>query len=199
MAIGVDLVGAALLGAVGTSRPAAENNQATFRPATGAQTGARAPSGTDGGQPPNGADGAPALGIDVQGNPVRMQGTGQNAKGRFDRFECQTCQNRTYQDGSNDPGVSFKSPTKISAAQAATAVMGHEMEHVSRNRSKAESEGREVVSQSVTLQTGICPECGKSYVAGGVTRTVTAAKQKNPYDVGKADSGENGRTLSGVA
>ena len=50
------------------------------------------------------------------------------------------------------------------------------MEHVYREQAKADREGREVVSQSVTMHTGICPECGKSYVSGGTTRTVTRAE-----------------------
>ena len=32
-----------------------------------------------------------------------------------------------------------------------------------------------MVSQNVTMHTEICPECGKSYVSGGTTRTVTKA------------------------
>ena len=32
-----------------------------------------------------------------------------------------------------------------------------------------------MVSQSVTLHTDICPECGDVYVSGGTTRTVTKA------------------------
>lgn len=122
-------------------------------------------------------------------------------KGRFDKNECQTCKNRSYQDGSNDPGVSFKSPTKMSPDQAATAVLGHEMEHVTRNQAQAKAEGREVLSQSVVLHSGICPECGRTYIAGGETRTVTGERQKqNPFDVGKADSSkQSGRNLDAVA
>ena len=99
--------------------------------------------------------------------------------------ECQTCKNRKYQDGSDDPGVSFKSATKIAPEAAASAVRGHEMEHVYRNQAKAAREGREVVSQSVVLKTGICPECGKPYIAGGETRTVTKAKNEPDFSVGK--------------
>ncbi len=98
--------------------------------------------------------------------------------------ECQTCKNRKYQDGSDDPGVSFKTASKIAPEAAASAVRGHEMEHVYRNQAKAEREGREVVSQTVTLKTGICPECGKPYIAGGETRTVTKAKNEPDFSVG---------------
>lgn len=90
--------------------------------------------------------------------------------------ECQTCKERKYQDGSDDAGVSFKTPTHISPDQAASAVKGHEMEHVVRERAAAEREDRRVVSQSVTMHTAICPECGRVYVSGGTTRTTTASK-----------------------
>ncbi len=100
--------------------------------------------------------------------------------------ECQTCANRKYQDGSDDPGVSFKTATKLSPDEAASAVRGHEMEHVVRNRAKAAREDREIVSQSVMIHTAICPECGDVYTSGGTTRTVTrgsnednSAQQKN--------------------
>ncbi len=91
--------------------------------------------------------------------------------------ECQTCKERKYQDGSNDPGVSYKTPTNIDPSQAASSVRSHEQEHVTREQAKAQREGREVVSQSVTLHTAICPECGKVYVSGGTTRTSTRAQQ----------------------
>ena len=92
--------------------------------------------------------------------------------------ECQTCKDRKYQDGSDDPGVSFKTATKLSPERAAVAVRGHEYEHVVREQAKAEREDRRVVSQSVTLHNEICPECGEVYVAGGETRTVTKADPK---------------------
>lgn len=89
--------------------------------------------------------------------------------------ECQTCANRKYQDGSDDPGVSFKSASKISG-NVESAVRGHEQEHVTRNRAAAEREGREIVYQSVIIKRAICPECGESYVSGGETTTVTRSK-----------------------
>ncbi|WP_432651762.1 hypothetical protein [Huintestinicola sp.] len=103
---------------------------------------------------------------------------------REENGECQTCKNRKYQDGSDDPGVSFKTASKIAPEAAAAAVRGHEMEHVYRNQAKAAREGREVVSQTVVLKTGICPECGKPYIAGGETRTVTKAKNEPDFSVG---------------
>lgn len=92
--------------------------------------------------------------------------------------ECQTCKERKYQDGSDDAGVSYKTPTHIAPEQAASAVRGHEMEHVVREQAKAEGDDRKVVSQSVMIHNEICPECGKVYVAGGTTRTVTAERQE---------------------
>ena len=88
--------------------------------------------------------------------------------------ECQTCKQRKYQDGSDDPGVSFKSPTRMDPDRAASAVRGHEQEHVVRERAEAQREGRKVVSQSVSIHMDICPECGRVYVSGGLTTTVTA-------------------------
>lgn len=101
-----------------------------------------------------------------------------NLQKRLDKLntqddECETCKNRRYQDQSDDPGVSFKSASKIAPGMVSSAVRGHEQEHVVRERAKAEREGREVVSQNVIIKTAICPECGKSYVAGGETITVT--------------------------
>lgn len=100
----------------------------------------------------------------------------------FEEGECQTCEQRKYQDGSDDAGVSYQTPTHIAPEQAGSAVRGHEMEHVTREQAKAAREGREVVSQSVTVHTAICPECGKAYVSGGTTRTVTAESQEAVKD-----------------
>lgn len=97
----------------------------------------------------------------------------------MEEAECQTCENRKYQDGSDDMGVSFKTATNIEPEQVASAVRGHEYEHVTREQAKAKREDREVVSQSVTIHTSICPECGKVYVSGGTTRTTTRAKTDN--------------------
>lgn len=90
--------------------------------------------------------------------------------------KCQTCEQRKYKDGSNDMGVSFKTPTRVSPESAAAAVRGHEQQHVSREQAKAARENRRVVSQSVTLQTSVCPECGRVYISGGTTRTTTVSK-----------------------
>lgn len=131
----------------------------------------------------------------------------ENLQTRLDKLngeekdgECQTCKERRYQDGSDDPGVSFKSATKVNPEAADAAVRGHEMEHVYRNRAEAAREGREVVSQSVSIKRAICPECGKAYTSGGVTKTVTKPKQDNAakFNVGKADT-QNGKRFDHVA
>lgn len=93
-------------------------------------------------------------------------------------YVCQTCKSRKYQDQSNDPGVSFKSPGHISAGSSASVVASHEQEHVTNEQAKAKGEGRRVVSQSVVLHYSVCPECHKTYVSGGTTRTVTASENK---------------------
>ena len=101
----------------------------------------------------------------------------KSAQEVMEEGECQTCKERKYQDGSDDPGVSFKTPTNIAPEQVASAVRGHENEHVVREQAQARQEGRKVVNQSVTLHNDICPECGKVYVSGGTTRTVTKADE----------------------
>ncbi|MCM1164846.1 MAG: hypothetical protein NC299_01570 [Lachnospiraceae bacterium] len=112
-----------------------------------------------------------------------------------DDGECETCKNRKYQDESDDPGVSFKSASKISKGGAEAAVRGHEYEHVNRNQAKADREGKEIVYQSVIIKHGICPECGDSYVAGGETTTVTRDKPQERTDerfnVGLVDMQQN--------
>ncbi len=85
-------------------------------------------------------------------------------------YECETCANRKYQDGS-DEMVSFKSATHISPEAAATAVRAHEGEHVSNAYDKAEKNDGKVLRASVAIHTSICPECGRTYVSGGTTTT----------------------------
>lgn len=120
----------------------------------------------------------------------------KNLQTRLDKLnekqdgECQTCKNRKYQDGSDDPGVSFKSASKVGPEGAAAAVRGHEYEHVYRNQAKAAREGKEVVYQSVRIKTAICPECGDSYVAGGETTTVTKTKPETAEPTEQKDNAE---------
>lgn len=93
--------------------------------------------------------------------------------------KCQTCEQRKYQDGSDDMGVSFQTPTRIAPENVASAVRGHEREHVFREQARARRENRRVVSQSVALHTSVCPECGKVYISGGTTTTTTAASKES--------------------
>ena len=121
-------------------------------------------------------------------------------KRRFDSFECETCKNRRYQDDSCDSGVSFQTPTKINPKVADMAVRAHENEHVVRNRDKAEREGMKIVSQSVTIQRAICPECGKTYTAGGLTRTrMKTDNSDKRFNVGMFASDRVGRAVDTVA
>ncbi len=84
--------------------------------------------------------------------------------------ECQTCKERKYQDGS-DEMVSFKTAQHISPEAAATRVRAHEQEHVSNAFKKAAQGDGKVLQASVSIKMAICPECGRSYVAGGETAT----------------------------
>ena len=95
--------------------------------------------------------------------------------------ECETCKNRKYQDGS-DEMVSFKSAAHISPEASASRVRAHEQEHVSNAYTKAAQNGGKVLSANVTLKTSVCPECGRSYVAGGTTATkIKYPNENNPY------------------
>jgi hypothetical protein len=100
-----------------------------------------------------------------------MDRTEEMKKSKSTDYECRTCANRKYVDGSDDSGVSFQTPTQIDPQAAQSAVRAHEQEHVTRNAAKAESEGMEARS-TVAIHMAICPECGRSYVAGGTTTTI---------------------------
>lgn len=95
--------------------------------------------------------------------------------------ECQTCKNRKYKDGSNE-SVSFKAASHLSPTSAGAAVRAHEGEHVSNAYNKAAQNNGKVIRASVSIQTSICPECGRSYVSGGVTDTaIKYSNEENPY------------------
>ena len=110
--------------------------------------------------------------------------------------ECKTCAERKYQDGSDDSGVSFQTPGHISPGMSAATVMSHEREHVVRDKAKAEREGGEVISSTVSLNYSFCPECGRPYVAGGQTHTVTETPVDS--DAAKKKAAENARSLQGL-
>ena len=113
------------------------------------------------------------------------------SKGHIDdpSCECETCKNRKYQDGSNEM-VSFKSAQRIAPAAVAARVRGHEQEHVINAYEKAAQKNGKVIRASVTLHTEICPECGRTYIAGGETNTqIKYYNEENPYqkDLKSAD------------
>lgn len=96
--------------------------------------------------------------------------------------ECETCARRTYQDGSDEQDVSFKTPSKIPQSIAASVVLGHEHEHVANAYEKERNGEGEVKRVSVTLHNDICPECGRVYVSGGVTHTeMTHGEEENSH------------------
>ena len=96
--------------------------------------------------------------------------------------ECQTCKNRKYQDGSNEADVSFKTPQHVSPTSAGSAVRAHEAQHVSNAYQKAGKDGGKVLQASVAIKTAVCPECGRTYVAGGTTTTkISYSNEENPY------------------
>jgi hypothetical protein len=97
-----------------------------------------------------------------------------------DQFQsCHTCENRHYVDKSDDPSVSFQTPTRLSPGQAAPAVMAHEREHISNEQAKAQRNDRKVISQSITISMSQCNECHVMYVSGGTARTVTASSNSS--------------------
>jgi len=111
-----------------------------------------------------------------------LPGDGKPVEGMEEDQKCETCENRTYVDGSNENDVSFKTPGRIAPEAAASKVMAHEYEHVRNAYQEDKEEGKELVSVSVSLKTAICPECGKTYVAGGETRTTMRnGVEENPY------------------
>jgi len=113
--------------------------------------------------------------------------------------ECETCRKRRYQDGSDDSTVSFQMPTNMSPAAAKSKVRMHEMEHVRHESAKAKMEGKHIVSQTVQIKTDTCEECGRIYVSGGTTRTVTRADMRDfhaMFMVGFDGKDEFGRNIS---
>lgn len=107
------------------------------------------------------------------------------------RAPCQACDSRRYVDRSDDAGVSYQVPTKLSSSVAAIKVAAHEREHVFNERADAQREGAEVIHQSVSFRYGCCPECGKMYVAGGETRTVTSKEAEDAYSKFKDSKNES--------
>lgn len=117
------------------------------------------------------------------------QSTAAKAGYKSSPAECETCRERKYQDGSNENNVSFKAPSHISPEASGSAVRAHEQEHVNNAYSKAAKGDGEVLSCSVTIKTAVCPECGRSYVAGGTTATqIRYPNESNPYQKSRKSS-----------
>ncbi|MDO5155910.1 MAG: hypothetical protein Q4D51_08080 [Eubacteriales bacterium] len=114
-----------------------------------------------------------------QVTPINTDNT-VNSSGKVQPVECQTCKNRKYQDGS-DEMVSFKAPGNIKPEESYGKVMSHEKEHVTNAVAEGNKPNKELVSSTVSLKTAICPECGRSYIAGGTTRTVMKTYGNDPY------------------
>lgn len=109
--------------------------------------------------------------------------------------ECETCKNRKYQDGS-DEMVSFKSAQHMDPREAATRVRAHEQEHVTNAYDKAAQNNGKVLQASVAIHTAICPECGTTYVSGGLTTTkIQYSDESNPYQ--KDMKAQHGDALRG--
>lgn len=111
-----------------------------------------------------------------------------NGQDAYGAEECQTCKSRKYKDGSNDPGVSFKTATHLDPQTASYAIRAHEGEHVSHAWAEAAREDKEIISQSVSYHTDICPECGRVYMSGGNTRTVFRSAPET-YEAEKVQKG----------
>jgi deoxycytidylate deaminase len=59
--------------------------------------------------------------------------------------------------------------------------MAHEQEHVTNAIAEGSQDNKELVSATVSLKTAVCPECGRTYIAGGTTRTVMRTYNDDPY------------------
>lgn len=110
--------------------------------------------------------------------------SGQKTEKAAPKGECQTCAERKYVDGSDEGNVSFKAPGHIAPEASAGVVMSHEKEHVANAKREGNKPGNELISATISLKTAICPECGRSYVAGGTTRTMIKYGDSN-YDKNK--------------
>lgn len=114
--------------------------------------------------------------------PVNADNTVDSSSKVSQAGECQTCKNRKYQDGSDENNVSYKTPGVIRPEESFAKVSAHEREHVSNAIAKSSKPGAQLVSATVSLKMGVCPECGRVYVAGGVTNTQIKYSEQSPYD-----------------
>ena len=116
--------------------------------------------------------------------PINTANDVENSS-RVKPVECQTCKNRKYVDGSDEGDVSFKAPGHIDPGKSYQTVMSHEQEHMTNARQKTSGSDAKLISASISLKMAVCPECGRTYVAGGTTRTTIEYSESNPYDKGR--------------
>lgn len=126
----------------------------------------------------------PVSGVD-RVTPINADNTVESSSRIKETTECQTCESRKYVDGSNESDVSFKTPGNIKPEESFAKVSAHEQQHVTNAIARASKPGAQLISATVTLKMGICPECGKSYVSGGLTSTQIKYTESNPYDKGR--------------
>jgi ssDNA-binding Zn-finger/Zn-ribbon topoisomerase 1 len=121
--------------------------------------------------------------LDKTGNRIRSEKENSisekyetRLKKRMGLVECETCSKRLYKDGSDDIGVSFKHGNHISPEASYSVVLSHEKEHVAIAKEEAKKEKDATVNSTIRLFTAVCPECGKTYISGGETRTITITR-----------------------
>ena len=123
------------------------------------------------------------------------QKAGRTDSKKVDSSECMTCKNRKYVDGSDEGNVSFKAPGHIAPGSSAAMVSAHEQQHVANARREGSKDNAKLVSATVRLKLAVCPECGTSYVAGGLTSTTIKYSEENPYEQNR--KGVEGDALRG--
>ena len=101
--------------------------------------------------------------------PEAAKNPDETDKGNQQGFSQQ--ETTSYQDASNDSGVSFQSAQPLTNAQAPFAVQLHEMSHVRRETSDAILHGQRVLT-AVTIHSHIDPQTGERHVDGGQARVV---------------------------
>ena len=85
-------------------------------------------------------------------------------------------------DNTVDSSAKVKTPGVIRPEESYAKVSSHEREHVANAIAEGSKPGAELISVSVSLKMGVCPECGRVYVAGGVTNTQIQYSEENPYE-----------------
>lgn len=123
------------------------------------------------------------IGVNQTEETRKVDGEGKTqGSGKVKPSECMTCKNRKYVDGSDEGNVSFKAPGHISPKSSAAMVSAHEQQHVANARREGSKDNAKLMSANVRLKLAVCPECGTSYVAGGVTSTTIKYSEDNPYE-----------------